>query len=191
MGPECLLQISCLDNYLAYKTNRMTMCVCVCVSCSVVSDSLRPMDCSLSGSSVCGTLQTSILEWVAIPFSRGSSQPRDQIWVSHIAARFITIWATREAPGNPGTPLKCGPQSQRDASRGYSLLLHKQEISSPLNLTSCLSLSPAQGEPSSLSLYLLTQSVKQSTHSFKEKWIKWFLNTHLSDQWKFITCQAS
>ena len=38
-----------------------------------------------------------ILEWVAFPFSRGSSQPRDQTRVSHIAGRFFTSWATREA----------------------------------------------------------------------------------------------
>ena len=37
------------------------------------------------------------LEWVAIPFSRGSSWPRDQTQVSNIAGRFFTIWATREA----------------------------------------------------------------------------------------------
>ena len=45
----------------------------------VVSDSLQPMDCSLPGSSVHGILQARILEWVAIPFSRGSSHPRGQI----------------------------------------------------------------------------------------------------------------
>ena len=43
------------------------------------------------------TLQARILEWVAIPFSRGSSQPRDQTQASCIAGRFLTIWATREA----------------------------------------------------------------------------------------------
>ena len=37
-----------------------------------------------------------ILEWVAIPFTRESSRPRDQIWVSCIADRFFTICATRE-----------------------------------------------------------------------------------------------
>ena len=42
-------------------------------------------------------LQASILEWVAVPFSRGSSQSRDQTLVSHMAGRFLTIWATREA----------------------------------------------------------------------------------------------
>ena len=42
----------------------------------------NPMDCSLPGSSVHGIFQAIILEWVAISFSRGSSQPRDQTWVS-------------------------------------------------------------------------------------------------------------
>ena len=49
------------------------------------------MDCSPSGSSVHGILQAIILEWLAIPFSRGSSQPRDQAPVSHIAGRFFAI----------------------------------------------------------------------------------------------------
>ena len=42
-----------------------------------------PMDCSLSGSSVHGIFQARILEWVAIPFSRGSSQPRDPTSLLH------------------------------------------------------------------------------------------------------------
>ena len=54
------------------------------------------MDCSLPGSSVPGILQAGILEWVAISFSRRSSQPRDRTWVSHIAGRRFTIWATRK-----------------------------------------------------------------------------------------------
>ena len=39
-----------------------------------------------------------ILEWVAYPFSRGSSWPRNQTRVSFIVGRFFTIWATKEAP---------------------------------------------------------------------------------------------
>ena len=42
-------------------------------------------------------LQARILEWVAFPFSRESSQPRDRTQVSCIAGRFFTSWATREA----------------------------------------------------------------------------------------------
>ena len=57
-----------------------------------------PMDCSPPGSSIHEILQARILEQVAISFSRGSSRPWDWTWVSCIAGRFFTIWATREAP---------------------------------------------------------------------------------------------
>ena len=63
----------------------------------VVSDSLWPMDCSLPDFSVHGILQARILEWVAVSFSRGSSQPGDRTQVSRIAGGFFTTWATREA----------------------------------------------------------------------------------------------
>ena len=66
-----------------------TGCCCF-ISCSVVSNSWDPMDGSLPGFSVRGILQVRILEWVAISFSRGSSQLRDQTWVSRIAGRFFT-----------------------------------------------------------------------------------------------------
>ena len=56
-----------------------------------------PMDHSPPGSSVHGILWARILEWVAISFSRGFSQPRDQPRVSCIAGRFFTIWTTRGA----------------------------------------------------------------------------------------------
>ena len=70
----------------------------------------NPMDYSLPGSSVHGIFQARILEWVAIPFSRGSSQSRDRTRVSCIAGRFFSIWATREAIWSDGTLLKldCG-----------------------------------------------------------------------------------
>ena len=44
-------------------------------------------------------LQARILEWLAVPFSRGSSQPKDRTQVSCITGRFFTSWATREAKG--------------------------------------------------------------------------------------------
>ena len=56
----------------------------------------NPMDYSPPGSSVHEILQTRMLEWVAIPFSRASASPRDQTWVSSITDRFFAIWATRE-----------------------------------------------------------------------------------------------
>ena len=56
----------------------------------------HPMDCSLPVSSVHGIFQARTLEWVAIIFSRRSSQPRDWSQVSHIVGRRFTIWATRK-----------------------------------------------------------------------------------------------
>ena len=70
-------------------------------SCPTLCDS---MDCSLPGSSVHGIHQARILEWVAIPFSRASSRPRDGTWVSHPAGRFFL-------PSEPsGKPCCCAVQ---------------------------------------------------------------------------------
>ena len=76
------------------------VCVCVKVKIYVTQSCLTlcdPVDYSPPGSSVHGISQARILEWVAIPFSRGSSPPRDQTQISCLAGRFSTIWATREA----------------------------------------------------------------------------------------------
>ena len=71
--------------------------VCVYMLVAQSCPALRnPMECSPPGSSVHEILQARILEWVAILFSRGSSQPRDHTQVSCIAGRLFTIWATRE-----------------------------------------------------------------------------------------------
>ena len=56
------------------------------------------VDCSPPSSSVHGILQARILEWVAVSFSRGSSQPRDRTQVSNIAGRRFNLCTTREAP---------------------------------------------------------------------------------------------
>ena len=58
----------------------------------------NPMGYSPPGSSVHEIFQARVLEWVAIPFSRGSSWPRDWIWISGIAGRYFTSWATRGLP---------------------------------------------------------------------------------------------
>ena len=63
-------------------------------SCLTLCD---PMDCSLPGFSVHEIFQARVPEWVAISFSRRSSWPRDQTWISCIAGRHFTLWATREA----------------------------------------------------------------------------------------------
>ena len=63
--------------------------VLVAQSCLTPYD---PVDCSQPGSSVPGILQARILEWVAMPSSRGSSWSRDQTQVSHTAGRLFTVW---------------------------------------------------------------------------------------------------
>ena len=56
----------------------------------------NPMDCSLPGFSIHGIFQASVLEWVAISFSRGSCWPRNRTGASCIAGRCFTLLATRE-----------------------------------------------------------------------------------------------
>ena len=68
--------------------------VLVAQSCPTLCD---PMDCGPPGSSAHGILQARILEWIAMPSSRGFSQHRDRTQDSCIAGRFFTIWATGAA----------------------------------------------------------------------------------------------
>ena len=79
---------------LAALNHTCLVCMLNRFSCVRLCD---PIDCSPPASSVHGILQARILEWVAIPFSRGSSWSRDQTWVSCIAGRILTMWAAREA----------------------------------------------------------------------------------------------
>ena len=63
----------------------LSICLCMCLvtqSCPTLCD---PMDYTVQG-----ILQARILEWIAFPFSRGSSQPRDRFQVSRTAGRFFT-----------------------------------------------------------------------------------------------------
>ena len=82
-----------MDEWMDRSINRSIELVLVTQSCPTLCD---PKDCNSPGSSVNGILQARILEWVVILFSKGSSQPRDQTQISHIAGRFFTVWATRE-----------------------------------------------------------------------------------------------
>ena len=81
-----------------------THCCCCAVLYSVVSD-CDLMDCSPPASSAHGIFQARILEWVAISYSGGSSQPRDWTCISlspALAGRFLT---TSHLPGNPHDPV--------------------------------------------------------------------------------------
>ena len=97
---ECALLISVPSMPCGVK--RCAMCMCVCAKslqpCLTLCD---PMNCSLPGSSVQGIFQARILEWVAMPSSKGSSWPRDQTSISYVspvlAGRFFTTSAPWEA----------------------------------------------------------------------------------------------
>ena len=92
---SCMYGAESLGYPLETLTALLICCACNCLSRFSHIWLCNPMDCSPSDSSVHGILQARILEWVAIPFSRGSSWSRDQSQVSRIAGRFFTIWATR------------------------------------------------------------------------------------------------
>ena len=74
------------------------ICMYICViSLSVMSNSVTPWTVAHQAPLSMGILQARILEWVAMPSSRGHSQPRNLTQVSLIAGRFFIIWVTREA----------------------------------------------------------------------------------------------
>ena len=83
-----------------------------------------PTLCDPVDHTVHGILQARILEWVAFPFSRGSSQPRDQTLVSNIASRFFTSWATREAQDFLPTEPPGKPKDQCEVISHCSFDLH-------------------------------------------------------------------
>ena len=72
------------------KRDHNELCVCLCSVAQFYLTLCSPMDCSLPCSSVHGILQARVLEWGASSFSRGSSQPRDLTWVSHIVGKCFS-----------------------------------------------------------------------------------------------------
>ena len=83
--------------YLSKPTEMYTCTLSKLKKVKVKFAQLCPTLCDPMDYTVHGILQARILTWVAFPFSRGSSQHRDQTQVSCIAVRFLTSWATREA----------------------------------------------------------------------------------------------
>ena len=94
--PRDQTQVSCIADRLSHQGNASRAWKWKLLSCVTLYD---PRDYTVHG-----ILQARILEWVAVPFSRGSSQPRDRTQVSHIAGGFFTSWATREAHKRYNSP---------------------------------------------------------------------------------------
>ena len=131
---------------------------CVCEHRSVVCDSLWPMDCTVHG-----ILQARILEWVAISFSRGSSQPWDQTQIPCIVGRFFISWATREALSSCGHGLCCFMASGIFLDQGWNWCpLHcKVDSSGPLD---------HQGSPTAM------RFLYSNLYMYKVILNGWFLN---------------
>ena len=109
----CSFQAHCT---LPQQTGALNLDVSVLVH-QLVGHSLWPQ-----GSSIHGILQARLLGWVAISFCRGSFRPRNQTWVSCIAGRFFTVWATREAPS------KTGEESMMNKQTLLRCLYHKNPV---------------------------------------------------------------
>ena len=95
-GDKLVNSISAKEEALRIKRIRerlVVFCCLVAQSCLTLRD---PIDCSPPGSSVHGILWARILEWVAISFSGGSSQPRDQTQASYTGRQILYHWATRK-----------------------------------------------------------------------------------------------
>ena len=134
---------------------KILICYCRCVCAKLLQSCLTlcdPMDCSLPGSSVHGISQARILEWVAMPSSRGSSRPRDPSrisYVSCIGSRFFTISAAREAPvfsqsgaSNPRLKTMLLPIACITCCTPLLALLPKLHCLSMVALDSCRSMNP-------------------------------------------------
>ena len=94
--------------------------LCAVLSHSVVSNSVTPWTIARQAPLSMGILQAKVLEWVTVPSSRGSSQPRDRTQVSLIAGRFFTVWATREVGYFSNFPLAAVCRSSPCSSPSYS-----------------------------------------------------------------------
>ena len=133
------------------------MNVLVAQSCPTLCS---PMDCSLPSSSVHGILRARILQWVVISFSRGSSQPRDQTWVSHIAGRFFTIWVSlHKYSGTCGTASNLIMQKLCFMRKTASWCLFRLQNHSPISYER--------------SLYLMSRNIEMQLQSNFRKKMSW------------------
>ena len=94
---NCIYLMSVSAPHFPHLLNELNNATALCVSRSVVSDPLWPHGLAHQAPLSMGILQARISEWAAKPSCRRSSQPRGRTQVSHIAGRFFTVWATREA----------------------------------------------------------------------------------------------
>ena len=140
-------------------------CVFIAQSCPTLCDS---MNCSPPLSCVHGILQARILEWVAMPSSRGSSWPKNWTRVSYFTGRFFTNWATREAPSGclakiKGTLLGVEWSGSWSHSKARSLGPRTIQVSFSQSWEALLNLWGIQERLWRSQVYL-TQDIRQKTY---------------------------
>ena len=150
------------------------MCLLIVQSRPILCD---PMDCSPPGSSVHGIFQAGILQWVAMPFSRGSFQPRDRTWVSWIAGRFSYCLSHQ---GWSKSALEGG---SRDVITeiDHTPTAHLHHAAAAKSLQSCPTLcDPIDGSPpgSPVPGILQTRTLEWVAISFSNAW-KWKVKVKL------------
>ena len=127
------------ESYCSVSSNKITSgSKCRAVLCLVVQSYLTlcdPMDCSLPGSSVHGIVQARILEWVSMPSSRGSSQPRDRIQIS-LWRRILYHLSHQGSSGSKGSIQEMlGNQCKLFEGKGCDFL---SKCCFPKNIEQCL-----------------------------------------------------
>ena len=136
-----LIMWTFVSKVMSQLFNMLSFSVLVTQSCPALCD---PMDYSPPGSSDHGILQARLLEWVVLPFSRGSSPPRDTTRVSPVVGGFFTIWATGEATREQAN-------LQREAGQGQRWI------------SNCVSLTPCSMTPANIDGCALPGGVKRTT----------------------------
>ena len=99
------------------RTLNLHRSVSVCVHAQSCLTLCKPLDCSPPASSVHGIFQARILEWFAIPFSRGFSWPRNRTRITCIVGRFFTV----EPLGSPSTQERA---ELLQAEKAYTQCIH-------------------------------------------------------------------
>ena len=99
-----LPRVLCLSTVHPFVLPNSTLCVMLMLSHQVVPNSWRPMDSNPPGSSVHGSFQARVLEWVAVSFSKGSSQP----WIESRSPAWQADYLPSEPTGKPQELQKLG-----------------------------------------------------------------------------------
>ena len=121
----------------AAEENGMAEAFCLFFTFFLKVAQSRPTLCDPRDYTVHGILKATILEWVAFPFSRGSSQPREWTQVSHNAGGFFTRRATREAKQWPSkTNIDFSPRTpfREKKTEHYKMGTYQQAVASILEL---------------------------------------------------------